>query len=126
MAIQRGWTRQRLVLTAFAILAVITVLSSFLSSCSDKPAAPAPALDSNEPLSPALVMSLYNTKCALCHGKDGSMKYAGAPDLAISTLNKGEVIGQITYGKGTMPPRKGQLNDQQIEALADYTISLRH
>jgi mono/diheme cytochrome c family protein len=126
MAIQRSWTRQRLVLTAFAILAIITILSSILSSCSDKPTTPPPTMDSNEPLSPALVKSLFNTKCALCHGQDGTLQYAGAPNLATSIINKSEVIGQITYGKGTMPPMKGQLNDQQIEALADYTISLRN
>ncbi|HEY8404550.1 MAG TPA: cytochrome c [Flavobacteriales bacterium] len=101
-------------------------MSSFLSSCSDKPSTPPPALDSNEPLSPALVKSLYNTKCALCHGEDGTLQYAGAPNLATSVLNKAAVIGQITYGKGTMPPMQKQLSEQQIEALADYVIALRY
>lgn len=68
---------------------------------------------------------LYGQKCGLCHGDDGKLSVSGAKDLTVSTLGREEVIAQITYGKGSMPPQDGILTAQQIEQLADYTISLR-
>jgi len=124
MAVQRGWRRKRLVL----ITAFIFALSSFLglSSCGGNESKTAvSATKTGDPLDPALVKSLYTVKCGICHGNDGAMKYAGAKDLSISNLPKAEVVGQITYGKGTMPPMKAQLTAEQIEAVADYCISLR-
>lgn len=126
MAVQRGWFRKRLVLTT--IVASVTIFSFLtLSSCGDASSNSSAAISSNKtgPIDPAVVKSLYSAKCGICHGSDGAMKYAGAKDLSISTLPRAEVIGQVTYGKGTMPPMKGQLTDEQIEAVSDYCISLR-
>lgn len=124
MAVQRGWRRKRLVL----IIAFVFALSSFLglSSCGgNESKAAVSATKAGDPLDPTLVKSLYTAKCGICHGTDGAMNYAGAKDLSISTLPKEEVVGQITYGKGTMPPMEKQLTSEQIAAVADYCISLR-
>jgi len=77
-----------------------------------------------EPIDPALVKSLFNAKCGICHGEDGKMNYAGAKDLTLSILTKAEILAQIKYGKGSMPPQNGVLDDEQIDALADYTLAL--
>lgn len=126
MAVQRGWFRKRLVLTT--VVASITIFSFLiLSSCGDASSNSSTAISSphKDPIDPTVVKSLYNAKCGICHGSDGAMNYAGAKDLSISALPRSEVIGQVTYGKGTMPPMKGQLTDEQIEAVSDYCISLR-
>ncbi len=96
-----------------------------LSSCGESNGNHIPAVTGSGPIDPTVAKSLYSAKCGICHGADGAMNYAGAKDLSISTLTREEVLAQVTYGKGTMPPMKGQLNDEQIEAVADYCISLR-
>jgi len=123
MAVQRSWFRKRLVLSSAIFVAVFFFLAA-LHSCNGS-AKPAPSVSNNEVIDPAVAKTLYNVKCGICHGADGAMNYAGAKDLTISTLPRAEVIAQITYGKGTMPPMKTQLTTEQIEAVSDYCISLR-
>ncbi len=124
MAVQRSWFRQRLVLTCIVSVVAISGFAT-LSSCGGNDTQSLPTVNVLGPIDPAVAKSLYSAKCGICHGSDGAMKYAGAKDLSISTLPRAEVLGQVTYGKGTMPPMNGQLNDQQIEAVVDYCISLR-
>lgn len=69
--------------------------------------------------------ALYAKKCALCHGDDGKMAVGGAKDLTASTLSKDEVVQQIIHGKGSMPPYGDVLSAQEIDQIADYTLSLR-
>jgi cytochrome c6 len=92
------------------------VLVCLLPSCESSPAPVGTALD---------VAKLYGQKCSLCHGDDGKMAVSGAKDLRASTLSREEVVAQITYGKGSMPPQHGILTPEQIEQLADYTMNFR-
>jgi mono/diheme cytochrome c family protein len=68
---------------------------------------------------------VYEIKCALCHGTDGKLMLNGAKDLSVSKLTKAETIEMIKAGKGLMPGFKDELNEQQLNALADYAEGLR-
>lgn len=67
---------------------------------------------------------VYTAKCALCHGADGKLMLNGAKDLSVSKLTKTETIEMIKSGKGLMPSFN-ELNEQQLNALADYVEGLR-
>jgi mono/diheme cytochrome c family protein len=68
---------------------------------------------------------LYETKCAQCHGPDGTGntvvgKAVGAKDLNSAEAKKltdAEIHAQIDQGKGNMPPFGGTLNKAQIDSL---------
>jgi len=69
--------------------------------------------------------AVFVAKCALCHGADGKLMLNGAKDLSVSTLTKAETIAIIKSGKGFMPGFEDELNQQQLNALADYAEGLR-
>ena len=120
MAFQTSWRRTRLVL-------ISSVALFFLAACGGGktrdlyPVKTAP----DGPVDATLVKKLYDVKCALCHGYDGAQEFAGAKDLSQSQLPKSEVVLRIAEGKGTMPPHKDILSEEQIDALADFVLTLR-
>lgn len=72
--------------------------------------------------------TIFQAKCAACHGKDGKAVLPGAPSFA-----KGERMEKpdsalkvsITNGLNTMPPFKGVLSDSQIGDLLAYVRKLK-
>ena len=68
---------------------------------------------------------IYTSNCANCHGEQGNLMLAGATNLQTSTLAQPEMVMQITNGKGAMPAFGEQLNDGQINAVAEYIVTLR-
>lgn len=68
---------------------------------------------------------VYNTNCAMCHGRKGNLGMSGAKDLVASTLSHNEVIALVTNGKGTMMPYGKTLSKKQIEAVAEHVLTLR-
>lgn len=68
---------------------------------------------------------IFKQVCAACHGQDGKLGVGGAKDLTLSTLNHGEVLQIISKGKGLMQSYEGMLSEQEIEAVANYSESLR-
>jgi mono/diheme cytochrome c family protein len=68
---------------------------------------------------------IYTSNCANCHGAEGDLMLAGATNLQKSTLTQPEMVMQITNGKGAMPAFGAQLNDVQINAVAEYIVTLR-
>ncbi|HSY61523.1 MAG TPA: SirB2 family protein [Cytophaga sp.] len=68
---------------------------------------------------------IFEAKCALCHGADGKLMLNGAKDLSVSKLTKAETIEMIKSGKGLMPGFKDELNEQQLNAVAEYAEGLR-
>jgi cytochrome c551 len=69
--------------------------------------------------------ALYAQRCQSCHGKDGkgtpTGKKMGARDLADEMKEpEKEIAEDIANGKGKMPPFKGKLSHEEIEALAKY------
>jgi cytochrome c6 len=77
--------------------------------------------------------SLFKTKCAACHGADGSANTSMGKSLKIRDLGSAEVQKQtdaqlteiISDGKSPMPAYKGKLTEEQIKGLVAYIRSLK-
>ena len=74
----------------------------------------------------------FRTKCAMCHGADGSGSAVGksmnVPDLRSPVVQKmpdAELAQVIADGKGGMPSFKSSLSEEQIHALVAQVRSLR-
>lgn len=74
--------------------------------------------------------SLYETKCALCHGKDGVAKPAGKGsrnfnDPAFQAAMSADAIAAMTAnGKGKMPAYRSTLKPDQIQSIAAHVKTL--
>jgi cytochrome c551 len=69
----------------------------------------------------ALGKSIFAANCARCHGTNG--QGARGPNLHNETdLTK--VMNQVTNGGQIMPSFSGQLSDAQINAVAQFVLSL--
>ncbi|MBA3704595.1 MAG: SirB2 family protein [Bacteroidetes bacterium] len=68
---------------------------------------------------------IYTANCSRCHGDDGKSGLMGSNDLSVSMMSMEEKIEIIKNGKGVMNPFAGQLNDEQIKAVAEYTETLK-
>jgi mono/diheme cytochrome c family protein len=73
----------------------------------------------------------FRTKCAMCHGPDGSGSEVGksmnVPDLRSPELQKlsdAQLAQIISDGKGGMPSFKNSLSADQIHALVAHIRSL--
>lgn len=76
--------------------------------------------------------ALYESKCAMCHGKDGVAKqpmakgsanlndpaYQGANDAAA-------IVKVVTEGKNKMPSYKTKLTEADIQAIAAHVKTLK-
>lgn len=70
-------------------------------------------------------VKIYRQYCVLCHGADGKLALNGAKDLTKSALTKAERVQLITKGKGLMTPFGEMLSTAEIEAVAEYTMTLK-
>ncbi len=75
----------------------------------------------------------FRTKCAMCHGRDGSGSQVGksmnVPDLRSSVVQKlsgAELAQIISDAKGGMPSFKNSLSEDQIDGLVTYIRSPHH
>ena len=85
-------------------------------SCEDTPTPSPGTINSKD---------LYTTRCAACHGMDGTMSVGGSKPLNTSILKEEEIISQIKNGKGAMPPFQGRLSDEEISALSKFILTFR-
>lgn len=69
--------------------------------------------------------ALFSANCSRCHGDDGKLGLMGASDLSASTLDEAGALSVILNGRGTMPPYKGALSDEQAKVIATYIMGLR-
>lgn len=69
--------------------------------------------------------AIFKQYCVLCHGADGKLGTNGAKDLSLSVLDKAQRIEMIRNGKGLMTPFKEILSDEEIEAVATYTLTFK-
>lgn len=82
-----------------------------------------PALASGE--------ELYDKKCAMCHGKDGVAKKMaeGSANLNDPEWQKSTsveaVVEMVKAGKGKMKGYEGKLSDEEIQAVAEYVMTLK-
>jgi cytochrome c6 len=79
----------------------------------------------------AATTATFKTKCALCHGPDGSGSEVGksmnVPDFrseAVQKLSDAELAQVVSDGKGGMPSFKGSLTADQIHALVKHIRTL--
>ena len=70
-------------------------------------------------------MAVFRQKCVTCHGADGTLGLNGAKDLTQSTLTLEERINLVTNGKKLMTPFVSILSPEEIQAVAEYTQSLK-
>ena len=71
---------------------------------------------------------VFASKCAICHGPDGSAQSAMGKSLKIRDFHSADVQQQtdadlktvITKGKGKMPTFGGKLKPEQIDQLVGY------
>lgn len=74
--------------------------------------------------------TLYETKCALCHGKEGVAKPPGKGsrnfnDPQFQSSSSVAAIATITSeGKGKMPAYRSKLTPEQIQAVAAHVKTL--
>ena len=110
------------------------IIGIVIMSCQGKKAdtsnATSPAAESTPVAAPAVVdnaagKKTFETYCILCHGADGKLGLNGSKDLTISERPIEERIAQVTNGKGTMTPFKDILTEEEIKAVAQYTLSLK-
>jgi len=66
----------------------------------------------------------FGKLCVACHGSTGDMSLNGAKKFSESVLSLEERIQVITNGKNMMTPYKGILSEEEIKAVAGYTIEL--
>ncbi len=69
--------------------------------------------------------AIFRQNCITCHGADGKLGLSGAKDLSVSELPLDSRIQIITNGKNLMTPFKALLNEAEIKAVAEYTLTLR-
>jgi cytochrome c6 len=76
--------------------------------------------------------ALFKSKCAMCHGPDGSGKTMMGEKLKIPDLHSADVQKKsdadlralITKGKDKMPGYEGKLTKEQIDALVAFIRGL--
>ena len=68
---------------------------------------------------------IYKKYCILCHGSDGKLGVNGAKDITVSKLTLDERVAQIRKGKNTMTPFEGILTEEQMRAVATYSMTLK-
>jgi len=104
------------------LLALFTGLTLFVASIVQANPGPDSAASS----------ATFRTKCAMCHGPDGSGSAVGksmnVPDLRSPEVQKvpdAQLAQIISDGKGGMPSFKGSLSEDQVHSLVAYVRSLR-
>ena len=76
--------------------------------------------------------AIFTSKCALCHGADGTGKTSIGKTLKIldfhspdiKKLSDADLKDTITNGKNKMPPFKDKLTDAQIDQVISYVREL--
>jgi mono/diheme cytochrome c family protein len=71
---------------------------------------------------------LFASRCAMCHGPDGSAQTTMGKNLKIRDFHSADVQKQsdtdlktvITKGKGKMPAFDGKLTGEQVDQLVGY------
>ena len=69
--------------------------------------------------------AVYKKYCTLCHGSDGKLGVNGSKDINVSTLTLEERKTLIREGKNLMTPFKGVLSEDEIHAVASYTMTMK-
>lgn len=67
----------------------------------------------------------YKTKCAMCHGADGSKMTAhNLQSEDVQKMSDAQLTDVITNGKGKMPATHG-VTPEQVKSMVDYVRTLK-
>jgi cytochrome c6 len=77
-------------------------------------------------------VTIYKSKCAVCHAADGSGSGTVGKQLNVPSFRSREVQGQtneqlelvISDGRGKMPGYRGKISDDQIKQQVTYVREL--
>jgi len=71
--------------------------------------------------------AIFNQNCTVCHGANGKLGIGEAADLNMTEKTIAEKLYIITNGSesGKMRPFKGYLTEKEIDAVANYTETLK-
>ena len=115
-------TQHHVTLASAILLAFFVGLTLFVVSIVEAKPGPDSAASS----------ATFRTKCAMCHGPDGSGSAVGksmnVPDLRspeVQKVSDAQLAQIISDGKGGMPSFKGSLSEDQVHSLVTYVRSLR-
>ena len=115
-------TERHVMFASLLLLVVFAGLMFFVVSIARATPAPDGAADS----------ATFRTKCAMCHGPDGTGSEVGksmhVPDLrspVVQKLPDAQLAQIISDGKGGMPSFKNSLSEDQLHSLVVYIRSMR-
>jgi mono/diheme cytochrome c family protein len=70
--------------------------------------------------------AIFTASCGSCHVlADAGTSGTVGPSLDESNVDVEAAVEQITNGGGGMPAFRGQLSEEQIQALAEYIVEAR-
>ena len=69
--------------------------------------------------------ALYESKCSVCHGSDGTAGIAGAANLQVTPLDTIALERVITDGRNAMPAFKSSFSEKEIRHLVGYVKTLK-
>lgn len=101
-------------------LLLLAIFFGMLLACGDSPIEADPKEGA-----PSKGQLMFNAQCALCHGRKGDLCLSGAKNLALSVLERDQMIAVVTNGKGAMMAYKTVFGKKEIEAVVDHVITLR-
>jgi cytochrome c6 len=109
------------------IYSLIVIIVLLIARCTNGPVKTLPQSGTAEPLAKPVNSGklLYEEKCALCHGSDGTAGISNAANLQKSILDTSSMILTITHGKNGMPAFKEQLDSVEIKQIVYYVFTLR-
>ena len=81
--------------------------------------------DDLKPISGVDGSAVFKTHCQLCHGPDGKLGLNGAKDFSVSELTLEERVEVITKGRNTMASYENILSEDEIKAVAQYTLTFK-
>lgn len=70
--------------------------------------------------------AIFETKCARCHGNDGTKGLLGARNLQTSQLPDAELLQVVTKGRRIMPAWGNRLSNGELQQVVQYVKQLRH
>ena len=126
---QNGWQDLGLTFTAFAELPLNPMVAAPEAVATNKLSTPVPITDKPATLSPVaqrgreIFLNQAQPGCGVCHtSKDAGSQGAVGPKFNQLKPSLANVKQAVTQGVGIMPAYGGQLNSQEINALATYVF----
>ena len=108
------------------ILSIVATIGILISCGGDDKKSSKPSSSKAKPQAKKVDgAKIYKMNCVICHGADGKLGINGAKPLPESVLTNAEKIEMVKKGKGAMTPFESILTGEQIEAVVEYTNSLK-